>query len=404
MAQITPEEYRAEVVEYSLALKIKNNNVTGAVEAVKLAKTGLLPSLSAEGNINYLLREISGQHRWAWGVQPAIYQTIYAGGGLRAAYNKARLETEIALCDAEFTMLEVCYAADYAYWNLLAMEKYLSATKEYVAIISSLKEAIEWRFSEGYVAKGDLLMILSRLSEAEYLLVSAEQSHETALHNFNSLRGHQSGANSSLSPPVLTNTDPPARVSTDELTGRRPDYISADLYHDVTEVNIKSVRSQYNPQLDAAILGGWSRESPMIGGGGRVDGAVGLTLSLPIFQFGARSKAVAIARISEQNAELAVAQLRDAILLEESNGWTNITRSEAQLHSARRSLEIAGENLEISTFSYREGLTTIVDVMQAQLSWMQIYTNSIESEFNFLVAISAYDKIVAKEPRISDGN
>ena len=43
--------------------------------------------------------------------------------------------------------------------------------------------------SEGYIAKGDVLMIDARLSEAEYSLVNAEQSYEVALHNFNILRG-----------------------------------------------------------------------------------------------------------------------------------------------------------------------------------------------------------------------
>ena len=49
--------------------------------------------------------------------------------------------------------------------------------RQYVAIIRSLKEVVDRRFSEGYIAKGDVLMIDARLSEAEYSLVSAETTY-----------------------------------------------------------------------------------------------------------------------------------------------------------------------------------------------------------------------------------
>ena len=101
----------------------------------------------------------------------------------------AELGYGIALCDEEFSRLDVRYAADYAYWNLSAVELYAASMRQYVAIIRSLKEVVDRRFSEGYIAKGDVLMIDARLSEAEYSLVSAEQSYEVALHNFNILRG-----------------------------------------------------------------------------------------------------------------------------------------------------------------------------------------------------------------------
>ena len=61
--------------------------------------------------------------------------------------------------------------------------------RQYVALIVSLKEVVDWRFKEGYIAKGDVLMTDARLSEARYQLVTAEQRAEVALHNFNILRG-----------------------------------------------------------------------------------------------------------------------------------------------------------------------------------------------------------------------
>ena len=63
---------------------------------------------------------------------------------------------------------------------------------------------------------------------------------------------------------------------------------------------------------------------------------------------------------------------------------------------AGKSLRIAGENLEISTYSYVEGLATILDVLQAQLSWIQLYTNSIQARYSYADAVSAYLRITAR--------
>ena len=101
--------------------------------------------------------------RWTFSLLPQLVQTVYGGGAVRAAARQAELGYGIALCDEEFSRLDVRYAADYAYWNLSAVELYAASMRQYVAIIRSLKEVVDRRFSEGYIAKGDVLMILEAM-------------------------------------------------------------------------------------------------------------------------------------------------------------------------------------------------------------------------------------------------
>jgi outer membrane protein TolC len=39
----------------------------------------------------------------------------------------------------------------------------------------------------------------------------------------------------------------------------------------------------------------------------------------------------------------------------------------------------------------------VLDVLQAQLSWIQIYTNAISARYNYAVAWSAYRRITGAE-------
>ena len=65
------------------------------------------------------------------------------------------------------------------------------------------------------------------------------------------------------------------------------------------------------------------------------------------------------------------------------------------MQSSLHNLAIAQENLAISTYSYNEGQATVLDVLQAQISWLQIYTNAITARFNYAVAVSAYHFITS---------
>ena len=163
-AQITLDEYRTSVMEYSWTLKNRNSQSEEARENMGRAKTGFLPSLAANGSFSVQFRHIEGVRRWDFALQPQILQTLYAGGAVRAAWKGAKLDYDIALCNEAFAMLDVRYAADYAYWTLSAMAQYFESVRRYVEIIRSLKEVVDARFAEGYIAKGDVLQIDSRLS------------------------------------------------------------------------------------------------------------------------------------------------------------------------------------------------------------------------------------------------
>ena len=127
-----------------------------------------------------------------------------------------------------------------------------------------------------------------------------------------------------------------------------------------------------------------------------INGSAFVQLSVPIFHWGERHRSVGVARAAQKRSELALAQLHDDIMREEMNGWVTLVDSRAQVEASLRSLRIAGENLSISTYSYGEGVATVLDVLQAQLSWLQLYTNAITAQYNYAVAVSAYERIAAR--------
>lgn len=394
-AQTTLDDYRRAVAEYSRRLKIAASAGIEAAERMEQARTGFLPLLSLEGSFSATVRRYDGNKRWTFGVLPQLVQTLYGGGAVRAAYRQAELGYDIALCDEEFTQIEVRYAADYAYWNLSTFRAFAETLREYVGIIRSLKEVVDRRFEEGYIAKGDVLMIEARLSEAVYESVKAEQDLSVALHNFNILRGLPVDTEAELAQTIRDTIPLPSRASIDRTLQQRPDYAAADLRIALAAAGVQAARAPFNPQVSVGVGGSWEPDSPNRTGKTTLDGRAFVQVSVPIFHWGERRRAVGAAQAAELRSEWIAAQLRDDIVREETNGWTAVVNSHAQVSSTEESLRIAGENLAISTYSYSEGLTTILDVLQAQLNWIQLYSNSIRARYDYADAVSAYLQITA---------
>ena len=390
------QAYRDSVYLNSMDISNATVEVERAAAQVHIAKTDFLPSLTASGSFTTDFRRSGDADLWGFTLQPRIEQILYAGGGVRASFRRAELQSDVATENQRMTQLDVRNAAERAYYSLSAMQLYRAATREYVAIIRSLYGVVEERFSEGYVAKGDLLQVETRLSEAEFALLEMENDYEVALHRFNALRGETGGGDVVLSNSILDSVAMPARVTVEQMLQQRPDMRAAALGTLAAEYGVKVTRAQYNPRLTAGVSGSWQTYSPNASAKTYVDGALVVGLSVPLFHWGERRSAVAVARSDVRRAENGVEQLRRDAAEQEADGWSAMTSSYSQIQSSLHNLASAAENLSISTYSSQEGKATVLDVLQAQISWLQLYTNAITARFNYAVAVSDYHRITAQ--------
>lgn len=389
-AQITLSEYVNAVIEYSHTLLLAEAMVDGRVAESKIAKRNMLPSLSlsSDADLDFRSDDIG------WGVRADISQPIYNGGRYKSLAEQSQYQLIESAGVRDKSELDVRYSAEIAYWALSRAEIYREAMLDYINIIETLRDVALHRFEEGYTSKSDLLQVESRLSDAEYQLSQAEQRWSVALHNFNVLRGADPAESVELGWSILDDYTLPTRVDGSEYIEQHPDYVVAVAGRESARCNISLRGANYLPRLNLGLFGLWQ---PKVDAGTQLNGGVMLSLNAPIFHFGERREALRSARSGYRSAELIVDNVVDDIMLNESNGWTNLESSYQRIGATRRSLEIAKENLDISTYSYREGLATILDVLQAQLSWLQIYQNAITAQYDYAVAISSYRYIIAQE-------
>ena len=398
VAQIRVSEYCSEVADYSYMLSSGYFAVHGAEADVKRAKKGYLPILESSRDMEYSFQKDADGRRFNWFMRPQIVQPIYDGGAVRAAHKQAVEQYKIAENNKHQAELDVRYTAEECYWKLSEAEIYLKAIGDYLDIINSLREVVSNRYDEGYIAKNDLLQVDSRLSDARYQLSAAEQRYLVALHRFNVMRGAAPDQSVELAESILDTMAMPMRAEFDRVLHSRPDYHSSIARSEHARWGIRAATAPFEPSINVglyALLGPKSQKIEATRAS--LNGGIVFGFHTPIFHFRERRDAARSARAKHRIAELAVGELTDAILLEESDGWTNLQNSHSRVETTRRNLALAKETLDIITFSYEEGLTTILDVLQAQISWLQIYSNAIAAQYDYAIAISEYRRITVAD-------
>jgi outer membrane protein TolC len=396
-AQITLQQYRSSVIDYSHTLRRAEATTEGAEADMQLARKEMLPSLGVSSEANYDLRVGDKARAVSWSMRADVVQPIFYGGVIHATKERAEMLWNEALSREQSAMLDVIYDADVAYWTLSRAEIYYRAIEDYRSIVALLRDVAAHRFEEGYTSKSDLLQVESRLSDAEYQLSRAKQQWMQALHNFNVMRGGDPTDVISLAESILDTMYLPEREDVAEVVSSHPDYVAAIASREASRWAVKVARAAYLPNVGAGIYGLWYPKTPNVRGAGtRLDGGVTLTMTTPIYHFGERRQAMRSARSNLRRAELLAEDIADEIVLNESNGWTNLVSTLERVEAVRHNLNLATENLEISTYAYGEGLGTILDVLQAQLSWLQIYNNAIAAQYDYALAIAAYQYIIGE--------
>lgn len=397
------EAYRDKVEAYSQLLKQQQLKTLASTEARKIANTGFLPQIdiTAEGtaNLNHLDQWNSekGEYRpYTYQALATLTQPLYTGGSLIAQKKIAQADEELDKLAVELTIDQIHYQSDAVYWNASAARAGLQAAADFQAIVQRQYDIIRDRFDDGAISRTDLLMISTRRKEAELQYIKARQNHTLALQKLNILMGTEPDTPIDSLDEIDTTTAPIGLLSLDEVLPRRAEYASTEVSILRSEAQRLAALSRYNPQVSMFLATGWDTGIAYMGQDVPHTPVAGVSISIPIFRWGARFKTN-----RQQKAYIGIQKLQqsyvaDNILEELSAATTKLTETEEQVNTAQETMTLAEENLDLVTFSYNEGKANMVDVLSAQLSWTQAHTNLINAHLAAKMAAAEYRKVAGE--------
>ena len=400
---LSREAYRDKVEAYSQILKQQKLKTMASTEARKIAHTGFLPKIdvNADGTLNMsdlsAWNEPLGEYRnHTYQGVFIVSQPLYTGGALNAQHKIAKADEKLNQLNEELTIDQIHYQSDAVYWNASASQAMLQAADKYQSIVKQQYDIIQDRFSDGMISRTDLLMISTRLKEAELQYIKARQNYTLALQKLNILMGEEPNSPVDSLYTIDKASAPVQILSLENVLQRRADFESTEVNIMKSEAQRKAALSQFNPQLNMYFSGGWATATPNLGYDVSFNPIVGININIPIFRWGARFKTN-----RQQKAYIGIQKLQQSYVTDNINeelsaALTKLTETEYQVKTATETMNLANENLDLVSFSYNEGKANMVDVLSAQLSWTQAHTNLINAYLSEKMAVAEYRKVISE--------
>ena len=391
---LSREAYRDKVEAYSQILKQQKLKTMASTEARKIAHTGFLPKIdvNADGTLNMsdlnAWNEPVGEYRnHTYQGVFIVSQPLYTGGALNAQHKIAKADEKLNQLNEELTIDQIHYQSDAVYWNASASQAMLQAADKYQSIVKQQYDIIQDRFNDGMISRTDLLMISTRLKEAELQYIKARQNYTLGEEPNNPVDSLYT---------IDTASAPVQILSLENVLQRRADYESTEVNIMKSQAQRKAALSQFNPQLNMYFSGGWATATPNLGYDVSFNPIVGINLNIPIFRWGARFKTN-----RQQKAYISIQKLQQSYVTDNINeelsaALTKLTETEYQVKTAKETMNLANENLDLVSFSYNEGKANMVDVLSAQLSWTQAHTNLINAYLSEKMAVAEYRKVISE--------
>jgi outer membrane protein len=286
------------------------------------------------------------------------------------------------------------YSVATQFVTYLGAQSRLDVQKENLAALQ-LQESQIQRFADaGARPISDLYNVKSQVANTQLQVVQAEQQIELA--KFSLMRTLQLDASKDYEfvKPDIPTASTTINYNLDSLTTlafrQRRDYVAAQ---DQVTAARKRVSSAARGNLPAVNL------SVSYGSSGRFGqtesfsdqfdqnrgGSISTGLNFPIFDRSAVRIQKTRASIQEENAQLQLAQTRQAVSLDVRQAWYSIRSAQQQLIAAQAGLVAATQALEATQQRYNVGAATLLDVSVLRAQRVNAQSSLADAQYNLVL-------------------
>jgi outer membrane protein TolC len=172
----------------------------------------------------------------------------------------------------------------------------------------------------------------------------------------------------------------------------RPELKISENYVTVSNLNVELTKSAYRPTIGVGAFAKWGTPGENLSTDPRFNYQVYGYLNMPLIYFGKKGKEVEASRIRNEIAVYQLDKTADLVTLEVHQTRYGLEESVKKVELTQNSVQQADENLNLVTDRYEEGLSPIVDVLNAQLFWQSAYIDFVGAKKEFQINYSLYTK------------
>ncbi len=364
-------------------------------EGVPQAKAGWMPKVNAQGTLNYQVSNIQGlfgltssnQKLAALPVtgQAQVSETLFDGLKTENQVNSAESTVLMAREQLRQTELSTLYSGAQSYMDVLRDTAVLGLRRNNVKVLQVQLQQTRDRFQVGEVTRTDVAQAESSLASGEADVAVAESTLQGSIANFRRYIGIQPAR---LQParPIEKLLPPTLADAVTVGLAEHPAVLGALHQVDVGEDGVKIAEAALSPQLGLVGMVQNSTDTSGYPGYNVFSAAIGGQLTVPIYQGGQEYAAIRQAKEKLNQAQIAVASVRDQTRAGVVTAWGQLQAARAAIVSFTAAVKAA----EIALNGVREeakvGQRTTLDVLNAEQTLLNTRVQLVQAQHDRVVA------------------
>ena len=322
-----------------------------------------------------------------------LSQLLYDFGRTNNLVATAALRAKAADMNALATAYQIKLAVDEAFYNALLTFSEQNVAQQTVKARKLVSDQITTLYQNKLRSELDVSFADANLAQAQLLLLDAQNNYQASLSQLSQILGYSGQQQFELMDTEPELKPPPDAVSQlqDEAFSNRPEIAAQSYEYQAAQRFQKAERDLLFPTVSALGVVGDAFNGSLLNGVQQFPtwyGAAGANINVPIFNgflYFSRSKEAAI-RAQAANEQLR--DLKDRIANDVRTSWLNAITAYNRISVSQQFLNETNLALNLSQTRYNLGLSSIVELSQAQLQQTEAQIQYAAAKYQYRIAQS----------------
>jgi len=300
----------------------------------------------------------------------------------------ANLAAKAEKQNAIATKGQILLTVDQAFYGALQAHAVLTVAQQTVSSRQTVADQVEALFKNKLKSRLDYSFANVNLAQSKLLLLDAKNNENAALATLSMVLGYSKTQDLQLLEDMATISPPPGNV--DDLISQaiamRPEILSLDFQYQSAQKFHTAERDLFFPDIRAVgAVGDTPVRNPVLS---NWYGAVGVNVEIPLFNgfvYSARSRE---SSLRAQAAQDRLLDLRNRISRDVRTSWLNANATYERVSVTQQLLDQANLALDLAGTRYKLGLSSIVELSQAQLQQTQAEISNAEAGYDYRLALA----------------
>jgi outer membrane protein TolC len=401
-----PQILQTVLQSYPTVVKAQETiNAAGA--AIGLARSGYYPVVEADAGYTRIdpVPSVSfpglGDFNFApnnnYNTGVSVYETLYdfekTARNIRLQESTKKLsEKNVELIRQKLTLV-----TSVSYYSLIYLQEAIKIKETQIATLKKHLAFVTKKAETGSSTQYEVLSTQVRLSNAENQKVDIETSRQTQTAILNSLLGWPVSGQLKVRSSFLA-TEPgirPDSLITYALE-HRYELVMARLRQEHAELNLKSVKVQYNPSIGAFIDGGFKNGYFPDLNKFQINWAGGVGLKVPVFEATRHTNNMKIASSEISMTKQDLEETTRNVSTEVFQNQVSLQASLKKIDQGSLQVKQAEEALNLAVVSFKSGAITNLDLLDAETALEESRVSLLKDRIDYAINLVRLNISVGK--------